>query len=88
MDIRCMMRDAASMRTTLNIDDDVLSGCAGAGRTARRARGAVVSDLARSALTSQADRIEMRNGVPLLTRNADARPVSLAVVNALRDDEP
>ena len=83
-----MMRDADSMRTTLNLDDDILWAARELAALRGVPVGRVVSDLARSALTPQADHIEMRNGVPLLTQGADARPVSLAVVNALRDDEP
>ena len=81
-----MMGDAVSMRTTLNLDDNVFSAARELAALRGVSVGRIVSDLARSALTSQADSIEMRNGVPLLTQNADARPVSLPVVNALRDD--
>lgn len=76
------------MRTTLNLDDDILWAARELAALRGVTVGRVVSNLARSALTPQTDRIEMRNGVPLLTQDADARPVSLAVVNALRDDEP
>lgn len=40
------------MRTTLDIDDDVLEAAKALGRRTRRTAGAVLSDLARRALTT------------------------------------
>ena len=75
------------MRTTLNLDDDVLWAAKELAALRGVPVGRIVSDLARTALAPQAGRLDERNGVPLLPPRAGARPVSLAVVNALRDDE-
>jgi hypothetical protein len=49
-----MMRDALAsriMRTTLNIDDDVLMAAKEMGKRSRKSTGEVLSELAREALT-------------------------------------
>ena len=76
------------MRTTLNIDQDILWAAKELAAQRGVPVGRVVSDLARQALSPQVDRLEERNGVPILPPRADSRPVSLAAVNSLRDDEP
>lgn len=76
------------MRTTLNIDDDVLWAAKELAALRGKPVGRIVSELARKALAPQVDRPAERNGVPLLPPRAGARPVSPAVVNSLRDDEP
>ena len=88
VDIRCVMRDAHGMRTTLNLDEDVLWAAKELAALRGVPMGQVVSELARKGLTPAANRTATRNGVPLLPPRDDARPVSLAAVNALRDDEP
>jgi hypothetical protein len=80
------MRDAVFMRTTLDIDDDVLQAAkelaAGRGVTA----GKVISGLARVGLVRPASLAE-RNGVPLLPqrRPEDPKP-TMRFVNQLRDE--
>lgn len=81
------MRDATAMRTTLNLDEDVLWAAKELAAQRSVPVGQVVSDLARKALAPPDDRLKKRNGVPLLPPRDGARPVSLAAVNALRDDE-
>lgn len=48
------------MRTTLNIDDDVLKAAKERARRERRTAGAVISDLARQALTASGAKSEVR----------------------------
>ncbi len=76
------------MRTTVNLDDDVLRAARELAALRRVSMGQVLSELARKGLKPRANRIATRNGVPLLPPRDHARPVSLAAVNALRDDEP
>ena len=45
----------------------------------------IISDLARKALRRPAPHSE-RNGIPLLGTRTNAAPVTLEIVNALRDD--
>ena len=76
------------MRTTLNLDEDVLWAAKELAAQRGVPLGRAVSQLARKALTPPSKRLETRNGVPLLPPRNGARPVSLTAVNALRDDEP
>jgi hypothetical protein len=77
------------MRTTLAIDDDVLAAARHLAERERRSIGEVVSALARQGLT-RANRAArpVRNGFPLLPTRQRGTPVTLELVNQLRDDEP
>lgn len=79
------------MRTTLTLDDDVLAAARVLAREQQQSIGAVISDLARRALTTSAEAgnataHDQRNGLPLLPRRTGARPVDLDLVNSLRDE--
>ena len=76
------------MRTTLAIDDDVLAAARGLATQKGKSVGEVISALAREALTPKDGSRETRNGVPLLPLRPDAKPVTLEIVNALRDEQP
>lgn len=76
------------MRTTLNLDEDVLLAVKERARRERRSAGDVLSELARQALTTrQSERSEehFHGFRPLPPRG---RPVSNAVIDMLREDEP
>lgn len=76
------------MRTTLNLDDDVLLAVKERARRERRSVGEVLSELARQALTVRQPRRsgeEFHGFRPLPSRG---RPVSNAVIDVLREDEP
>jgi hypothetical protein len=79
------MRDDPAMRTTLDIDDDVLQAAKELAAVHRRTTGQMLSDLARLALTPAPAR-HLRNGVPVLPRRpqGSARP-TMKLVNELRD---
>ena len=80
------MYDDASMRTTVDIDDDVLYAAKELAGLKRSTAGRVLSDLARKAL-QPASSPKVRNGVPLLPlRPALAARPTLQLVNSLRDD--
>ena len=73
------------MRTTLAIDDDVLTAAKAIARQRHQTVGKVVSELARNSLRPPAAATE-RNGVPLLpVRSADVI-VTPDIINALRDE--
>lgn len=76
------------MRTTLAIDDDVLAAAKGLASAQRKSVGEVISALARQALQPRAACGTTRNGVPLLPLRAGATPVTLELVNRLRDELP
>jgi hypothetical protein len=73
------------MRTTLAIDDDILAVARAIARQKGTSVGEVVSDLARRALHRVAPPVT-RNGVPLLPLKSEGAVVTLAAVNALRDE--
>lgn len=75
------------MRTTLSLDDDVLLAAKAIAGQQGRTLGEVVSELARRSLQRPVSRAE-RNGIPLLVGCPDAAPVTLDMVNALRDEVP
>jgi hypothetical protein len=74
------------MRTTLDIDDDVLQAAKEIAAIRRTTAGKILSDLARKALTPSRSTPE-RNGVPLMPRRpkGSLRPI-IDKVNRLRDE--
>lgn len=78
------------MRTTVNLDDDVLLAVQERARREKRPAGQVLSDLARQALTNQhrpsADPQTPRHGFQPLPRRG--RAVSNALIDRLREEEP
>ncbi len=75
------------MRTTLNLDDDVLSAVKDRARRDGRSIGEVISDLARQALTGPMpgpSGEEAHGFFPLPSRGP---VVSNAVIDGLREDE-
>ena len=76
------------MRTTLSIDDDVLTAVKGLAQAQHRSVGEILSSLARQALRPVATNRTVRNGVPLLTPRVGAAPVTPELVNLLRDELP
>lgn len=77
------------MRTTLDLDDDVLVAVKERARRERRTAGEVLSDLARQALTGQtrSDLVSSsaRHGFRSLPRRGPA--VSNSLIDQLREDE-
>jgi len=72
------------MRTTLELDDDVLNAAKELAAARGSTTGKVLSELARKGLeTPRSARV--RNGVPLLPRRSGA-PRTMKQVNDLRDD--
>jgi hypothetical protein len=77
------------MRTTLNVDDDVLLAVKERARRENRTAGQVLSDLARQVLTGQQPRgdggdTEFHGFRPLPHRG---RAISNALIDQLREDE-
>lgn len=76
------------MRTTLAIDDDVLAAAKHLAERERRSMGEVISALARQGLSrSTRSHTTERNGIPLLPSGKTAGPVTLELVNQLRDEQ-
>ena len=80
------MRDDTTMRTTLDLDEDILQAAKELAAASGSTAGKVLSNLARKALTPQPT-ARVRNGVPLLPRRPrGSRRPTMRQVNELRDD--
>ena len=75
------------MRTTLDIDEDVLQAAKELAEYRHVTAGKVLSDLARRALTPTGPVAKVRNGVPLLPHRPGSQIVTMKLVNELRDEE-
>ena len=75
------------MRTTLAIDDDILAAAKHLAARENKSVGEVISSLARQGLSrrSRSPKSE-RNGIPLLPSRKPKAPVTLELVNHLRDE--
>ncbi len=81
------MRDDEPVRTTLEIDDDILQAAKEIAASRSTTAGRVLSDLARIALEPKRSP-RLRNGVPVLPRRPKgSRRPTMALVNKLRDEE-
>jgi hypothetical protein len=81
------MRDArcCGVRTTLDVDDDVLQAAKEIAANRGSTAGRVLSELARKGL-APARTAKVRNGVPLMPRRRKGSPrPTLETVNRLRD---
>ena len=75
------------MRTTLDIDDELLLTIKEIAHQRKTTAGSVVSSLLRSSLQPKSFELEYRNGVPLLPRRPRGPVVTAELVNRLRDEE-
>ena len=76
------------MRTTLDLDEDVLQAAKELAELRGVTAGRVVSDLVRKALTPPPPVAKIRNGVPLLPPRPPGSPIlTMKLVNELRDEE-
>ena len=74
------------MRTTLDVDDDVLQAAKEIASSRGTTAGRVLSELARKGL-APAGAAKVRNGVPLMPRRRKGSPrPTLQTVNRLRDE--
>ena len=87
-----LMHDATigtpAMRTTLVIDDDVLSAARELAAIKKKTVGEVISSLARQALSPGKSKVKTRNGVPLLEVRKGAARVTSELVRRLREELP
>lgn len=74
------------MRTTLSIDDDVLLAAKNLAERENKTLGEVISGLARQALRRKPSTGGVRNGIALLRSKSKSAPVTMEMVNRLRDE--
>ena len=75
------------MRTTVDLDQDVLRVAKDLAREKGESLGRVLSDLARRGLEPANKPVRVRNGIPILPRHAGAKPVTSEVVKELLESE-
>ena len=81
------MRDARSVRTTLDLDPDILQAAKEMASLNGTTAGRVISDLVRKALAPAPSVTKVRNGVPLMpSRGPGAPKITMQLVNDLRDE--
>ncbi|MES1242045.1 MAG: antitoxin [Acidobacteriota bacterium] len=73
------------MRTTLVIDDDVLSVARSLSEVEGRSLGAVISELARRGLAPRQESAE-EEGFPVFAVSPGARPITLEMVQKALDE--
>lgn len=76
------------MRTTLSIDDDVLSAAKEMAEIEKKSVGEIISSLARRALFPGESKAKSRNGVPLLRVRKGGHRVTSEFVRQLREELP
>jgi hypothetical protein len=75
------------MRTTLDIDDDVLQAAKEIATACGSTTGKVISDLVRKGMTPD-ETYEVFNGIRLMPRRPQgSRMPTMELVNSLRDDD-
>lgn len=80
------MRYTSNMRTTLDLDEDILGLAKQLAAQRGLSAGKVISNLVRQALEPK-KQLRTRNGVPLFEPKPGAKRPNLALVNRLRDQE-
>jgi hypothetical protein len=78
---------AYSMRTTLEIEDEVLLTVKEIAQQRGTTAGSVVSSLLRESLQPKSFNVEYRDGVPVLPRRPNGPVVTTEMVNRLRDED-
>lgn len=76
------------MRTTLNLDDDVLEAAKMLAAREQKPLGEVVSGLLRRAVEPAVQAPVERNGIPLFPVSRNARLVTPTIVKELLDEDP
>ena len=79
------MRDDPAMRTTLDLDEDVLQAAKEIGAMRGKTAGQVLSELARQAIKSKHTG-KVRNGVPVLPRRPGGPILTMKRVEELLDE--
>lgn len=77
------------MRTTLDIDEDVINAVKAIAEAQKSSSGKVISELARASLKPRRNRpikYRTRNGVPLFPHRPGGKPVTSEMVKRLQEE--
>jgi hypothetical protein len=86
MQAEAVLSRGISMRTTLAIDDDILTAAKELADVQHTSVGVVISSLVRKALVPSQPASALRDGVPQFPVQPGSKPVTLEIVNRLRDE--
>ena len=75
------------MRTTLDIDDELLLTVKQIAQERKQSAGDVVSTLLREALQPKVFELQYRDGIPVLPPQGNRPAVTAELVNRLRDED-
>jgi hypothetical protein len=81
-----MRDDSSIMRTTLDIDDDVLQAVKERAAMQKKTAGQIVSELVREAIRPSV-KVTMRNGIPVIHRRPGARLITTEDVKRWMDED-
>lgn len=73
------------MRTTVDLDEDVLRTAKQLAHENEQSLGRVLSDLVRKGLAPAPQKLRFRNGVALLPSKPGAKPITAELVKELRE---
>lgn len=82
------MCDVSHVRTTINLDDDVLESAKMLAAKERKPLGSVISGLIRRAVEPAAQVSGERNGIPLFPVSQGAKAVTPEIIKELLDETP
>lgn len=72
------------MRTTLQIDEDILCAAKSLAKVERKTMGKVISELARKSLAPRTDK-DTHRGFPVFQVSSDIAPITLETINQALD---
>lgn len=76
------------MRTTVNLDEDIVQSAKALAERHNKTLGEILSELARKGLQKRKSKAAIRNGIPVFkTSSTTANPLSIDEINELRDSE-
>lgn len=75
------------MRTTIDIDDDLVTAMKKMAAAEGSTMGLVLSRLVRKGLEPPPRKYKIRNGVPVIPAEPGETPLTMEMVNALRDGD-
>jgi hypothetical protein len=75
------------MRTTIDLDEDILRTAKQLARENEQSLGRVISDLAKRGLEPAKATQRKRNGIPVFDRMPGAKPVTSEIVKGLLESE-
>jgi hypothetical protein len=81
-----MMRYHHDVRTTVDLDDDILAAARSLARAQGRSMGAVLSALARRGLADDTQITAPTGGFPVFDVPAGGRPITSEMVRAAQDE--